>query len=817
MRAFRCNKFIVMIHPRSFRQLGLIWPLLCVAALQALLLVASLDLLASLRAGVDAQGLWDKARLMATYRLSRYLDTQDAGDYQRFLAALATPLGDRDARLALEAPVIDTTAVYAGIIAGGSHPGDAARVSRLFRYFGNIDPVCRAIRIWRETDGPLLDLRALGQSVHGGIEAGRASREQFRLWQNQLDAIDARLLPMSDAFSRALRDSARGATRWLVVLNLGLGVCLVLTGLVVARKLRRQRQDAETALASEKERAEITLASIGEAVLTIDELGCIRYMNPAGEQLTAWSSEAALHTPLGEIFHLRDSKNAPIEGAQLVQLLLEGQSHASGALELERRDATRVAVSLVAAPIRRRGLTTGAVLVFHDMTREHQFVADLSWQATHDALTGLVNRREFDTRLRRGLERIAEQGGSHALLYLDIDQFKLVNDTTGHAAGDELLCQAARHLKYCLRERDTLARLGGDEFGILLEHCTPDAALLVAEKLRCAIETLHFSAGGPKVTTSASVGLVCIEPMQFQPEEAMRAADLACYLAKEKGRNRVQVYSAENADLSRRFKEMLRVQQLQEALRENRFRLYAQSVVPVRPDRANEGSHVELLLRMIDDSGQIVSPGEFIPAAERFGMMPQIDRWVVQKAFAMLVERRRQGREPMAFCAINLSGATIGEREFLTFLRTELARHELDPSTLCFEVTETVAIANFSEANSFIGELQALGCRFALDDFGAGMSSFAYLRQLPVDYVKIDGSFVKDMLRDPINYAMVEMICDMAHLMGKRTIAEFVESAEIFRALGGIGVDYAQGYAIGKPEPFDAYIGVKARAALGVY
>jgi diguanylate cyclase (GGDEF)-like protein len=780
--------------------LSLIWPLICVSVLQAILVVVSLDLLASMRAYVNGESLWAKGQQTAVYYLDRYIHTGRAAHYQHYLDALGVPMGDRRARLAMEANVVDEAVAREGLIRGGNHPEDVSRMIRLFHRFGSFAPVRKALQVWRATDVPLLALQSLGNEIHDSMARGTPDVARLDGWQSRLDELDETLTPMAVSFSSTLSDGARNVVFSLMLLNAGVGICLIVIGVLATRRLLRQWQVAEAELASEQERAEITLASIGDAVVTIDELGCVRYMNAAAERLLRRHADTALHVPITQVLNLFD-QHTRIEGENLVGLLLRGDGSATTSLQLERADGTRVAVSLVAAPMRKGNLTTGAVLVFHDMTREHQYVADLTWQASHDALTGLANRREFDARLRRALARLTEQGGLHALIYLDLDQFKIVNDTCGHDAGDELLCLASRQLQSCLRERDTLARLGGDEFGVLLENCAPDAALHIAEKLRDAIESLHFSSGGRNFTVYGSIGLVGLEPGAFEPEEAMRAADLACYLAKEKGRNRVQVYSAENVELSARFDQMLRVQQLQQALRENRFELHSQIVIPIGADRS-EGPHVELLLRLVDEAGRLIPPGEFLPAAERFGLMPQIDRWVVQNAFAALAERRRQGREAFASCAINLSGATVGDRAFMLFLREQLAYHELEPGTICFEVTETVAIRSFDEAIRFIGELQALGCRFALDDFGAGMSSFAYLRQLPVDYVKIDGSFVKDMVRDPINRAMVETISRMARLLGKRTIAEFVESAEILDALGGIGVDYAQGYAIGRPERF---------------
>ena len=458
-------------------------------------------------------------------------------------------------------------------------------------------------------------------------------------------------------------------------------------------------------------------------------------------------------------------------------------------------------MTLVGAPIFSAGKVSGAVLVLHDMTQERQYIANLSWQATHDALTGLANRREFEYRLDLVLQNLGRQQGRHALMFLDLDQFKLVNDTCGHAAGDELLRHICALLHSGLREGDTLARLGGDEFGILLENCAPDMAEKIAEGLRQTVQSLHFAWKGRPFLNTISIGLVHIHQAPVTLEGSLRAADMACYMAKEKGRNRVQVYHADDSELSLRFGEMAWVQRLHVALEENRFCLYSQEIAPL--GQGVQDGHIEILLRLHDESGHIILPDSFIPAAERYGLMTSIDRWVVENVFKVIAECSALGSDqPMAMCAINLSGSTIGDEDFLQFLHEQFACYGVAPERVCFEITETSAISNLGSAIRFINDLKALGCHFSLDDFCAGMSSFAYLKHLPVDFLKIDGSFVKDMLDDPINRAMVEVINHIGHVMGKRTIAEFVESPQIEQALIEIGVDYAQGYIIERPRLF---------------
>src|SRR5581483_10710748 len=497
------------------------------------------------------------------------------------------------------------------------------------------------------------------------------------------------------------------------------------------------------------------------------------------------------------------------------QVLREERAIESPATRLlVRNDGTEIPLVISAAPIRDRGGDiTGVVLVLHDVSRERQYAAKLSYQASHDSLTGLINRVEFEQRLGLALKSVMQHGRHHALMYLDLDQFKVVNDTCGHAAGDQLMRQVSALLQRRLREGDTLARLGGDEFGVLLENCPADHALRIADELRQAVGDFHFAWENRSLNIGVSVGVVNIEDGLFTLADVMSAADAACYMAKEKGRNRVQVYHRGDTELSIRHGEMEWVARLQKALDEDRFALYAQDIVEVNAPRGGS-VHCELLVRMIDERGDTVPPGAFIPAAERYNLMPVIDRWVIRTAFATLARLRVDGSgDKFELCTINVSGSSVGDERFLDFIREQFERFSVAYKAICFEITETAAIANLQGATRFMQELKALGCWFSLDDFGAGMSSFAYLKHLPVDFLKIDGSFVKDMAEDVIDRAMVEAIHSVGHVMGKQTIAEFVESERVMSALREIGVDFAQGYWIGKPRPFGPRLRVASKLA----
>ncbi len=796
-----------MKQKRTFgtpRLLGIVWPFIAVVLFQALLGCVSLYVLSAVRGYVGGESLWSKGQKDAIYYLTLYADNRAESTYLKYHQAIAVPQGGHELRIALDRPSPDLAAARLGILKGGNHPDDVSSVIWLYLNFRHFSYLEKAIELWTVGDGYLVQLDDLAREMHRAISADRVNPNDVRQWKARITAINEGVTPAAKAFSDALGEGSRMILRLLLITNLATALGLIVLALLRTHKLLTQRHAFANALQAEKERAQITLESIGDGVITTDVDGTITYMNPAAEAMTHWNSAQAQGLPLAALFNLLDD-NAQPDGFTLIEHIVKGQLKGGSehSKTIQRLDGSTVSVTLVGAPILSGGKVSGAVLVLHDMTQERQYIANLSWQATHDALTGLANRREFEYRLEQVLHRAGQsQGGRHALMFLDLDQFKLVNDTCGHAAGDELLRHICALLQSDLREGDTLARLGGDEFGILLENCPAAVAEKVAESLRHTVQSLHFVWKGRPFMTTVSIGLVHISQTPTTLETSLRAADMACYMAKEKGRNRVQVYHADDSELSLRFGEMAWVQRLHMALEENRFCLYAQEISPLGHTDGGNG-HIEILLRLHDEAGRIILPDSFIPAAERYGLMTSLDRWVVENVFKFIARcmHEHPGR-PMAMCAINLSGITIGDDDFLGFLREKFEAYSIPPEMICFEITETSAIANLGSAIRFINELKALGCYFSLDDFCAGMSSFAYLKHLPVDFLKIDGSFVKDMLDDPINRAMVEVINHIGHVMGKRTIAEFVETPQIEQALLDIGVDYAQGYLIERPQLF---------------
>ncbi|MDH3978901.1 MAG: EAL domain-containing protein [Gammaproteobacteria bacterium] len=519
----------------------------------------------------------------------------------------------------------------------------------------------------------------------------------------------------------------------------------------------------------------------------------------------------------------------PAQDRVLVQLgqMLEYQQVAARRAMDESREAYRetvvfigillaiaIAVGIVVAFFVMRRTSQTEDVLFKQIIQERKLQKQLSYQASHDALTGLINRFEFENHLERALESVVTEQATHAMLYIDLDQFKIVNDTCGHVAGDELLRQLSTVLQQKIRNSDILVRLGGDEFGVLLEHCTPEHTISVANSLLSTVQEFRFVWEDKSFVIGASIGVVLVDKDSGGIANIMSAADAACYSAKDAGRNRIHVFGKNDAMIVDRYGEMQWVARINEALENNRFQLFCQQIISVGSTGACPLGLIEILVRMKDEKGKLIPPGAFIPAAERYNLMTSLDRWVVKTTFEWL-DRNSHITDQLGKCSINLSGQSISDARFLDYLLDLLTESAVPAGKICFEITETAAITNLSEATEFISRLKEIGCSFALDDFGSGLSSFAYLKNLPVDYLKIDGSFVKDIVDDPIDEAMVRSINEIGHVMGKETIAEFVENDQILEKLHDIGVDYAQGFGIDTPKPLDQFVplsGVQQRA-----
>lgn len=564
-----------------------------------------------------------------------------------------------------------------------------------------------------------------------------------------------------------------------------------------------QAWQTELKLYEEKERAVVTLHSIGEAVITTDGEGHIEYLNPVAEKITGWSLHEVKGSPLGKLLRLIDEDSGrPLPNS--VDLCLErgemvvGEDHRL----LIRNDGGQVAIADSAAPIRNQeGGVIGVVMVFRDVGQARQLARQLSYQASHDPLTGLFNRREFEAELEQLLESARNQGSQHALCYLDLDQFKIVNDVCGHGAGDELLRQLSELLHGQIREADMLARLGGDEFGVLLSHCNLDQALRIAENLRSAVRAYRFVHGDKRFEVGVSVGVVGISEASRSADELMSAADIACYAAKDRGRNRVHLYQPGDNEVAERRGDMNWVGEIQRALDEARFELLYQPIVPLS-GKDTVRPHYELLLRMCSaDDGEEILPMAFIPAAERYNLMPDLDRWVVEQAMQSIGRAGHPGER--AIYMINLSGQSLCNDRFVEFLEQRLSARDIEAGDICFEIAERAAITNLRRIGEAVKRLKKHGCLFALDDFGGGLSSFGHLKDLAVDYLMIDGALVQDMHADDVDAAMVRAINDIGHVMGVKTVAKMLETQATLAALQGLGVDFGQGHGIAPPQPLE--------------
>ncbi len=555
---------------------------------------------------------------------------------------------------------------------------------------------------------------------------------------------------------------------------------------------------------AEKELAQVTLQSIGDAVITTDAQGNIKYFNPVAKRLTGWQDQESEGIPIDTIFSIiNEVTRKPVDNP-INEALKEGKIvDLANSTILISCDGTEYPIEDSAAPIRdRQGQIIGAVMVFSDVTKTRSLANQVSWEASHDALTGLTNRRGFERQLIEAIAAIKNSqdiNQQHALCYLDLDQFKIVNDTVGHLAGDELLCQVSALLQKGVRANDLLARLGGDEFGLLLTQCPLSQAVQIAENLKDILHQFRFVWDNKIFMIGVSIGVVAIDKSSRDMMEILGAADAACYAAKARGRNSVHVYRQDDDELRKQRNERQVITKINRALETNQFRLYCQKIISISAKPSVE--HYEILLRMVDENGELVAPQDFIPAAERYGLITEIDRWVINTFFANYQNIAGPQALQETLYTINLSGSSISNNQFLNFLIDQFSRYQISPHLVCFEITETAAIANFDQARYFINELKKIGCRFALDDFGSGLSSFAYLMNLPVDYLKIDGTFVKNIIHNQISYTIVEGFNRIAHAMNLETVAEFVEDETILEKLRDIGVDYAQGYAIALPVP----------------
>jgi diguanylate cyclase (GGDEF)-like protein/PAS domain S-box-containing protein len=610
----------------------------------------------------------------------------------------------------------------------------------------------------------------------------------------QLDMLSSTQQRATSVATARIKQQYNTTRQTMIVLTVLFVAISMIVAVLTVHRLRRDRRS----IYSEKEKAQVTLHSIGDAVVTTDAQGRIETINGMADRLIGRKEAEVKGHLIKDVFTLlHDSTYKPAESLIMKALHDKAVINGSADLLLKSQSGKEYAIEATAAPIRDDdGNVFGGVLVFRDVTEMRALSRELGYQAKHDALTSLYNRREFEKRLATHLDMVRRDEAKHVLCYIDLDNFKIVNDTCGHAAGDALLKRLSKLLKTNIHKSDVLARLGGDEFGIIVVDSRMDDAKQTADKIRNAIKGFRFYWEGDVFEIGASIGLVEIGKEVRTIYDLLRAADFACYAAKEMGRNQIQIYSPDDLTMVRRKGEMEWVQRINYALEQGLFCLYCQEIVPLA---SASRSKYEFLLRMKTANGDVVPPSVFLPAAERYQQISVIDRWVIKYAFEVIASLTLEQLHNIDCFNINLSGQSVSDPELLDYIIESFEDTGVSPEHVCFEITETAAIANLTSARYLITALKDMGCRFALDDFGSGLSSFGYLRSLPVTFVKIDGAFVRDMDSDEADLAMVKSINQVAHALGIKTVAEYVESQEVYDLVTAIGIDFAQGVHIAKP------------------
>jgi diguanylate cyclase (GGDEF)-like protein/PAS domain S-box-containing protein len=554
-------------------------------------------------------------------------------------------------------------------------------------------------------------------------------------------------------------------------------------------------EESSKQLTEANKQLSMLLESTGEGIFGVDESDQCTFINKAGAEMLGYSQKELINKPIHQSVRMFDEAGLSFNS----RVVIQGDPVRVKDESFQRQNETLFPVEYSTYPIMEHRQFKGSVTVFRDVTSSRSMMREMRFLATHDSLTHLLNRHAFDQRLRQAFADSQEHEAQHVLLYMDLDQFKLVNDTCGHVAGDMMLRQLSHRLQRTIGENDVLARLGGDEFGLLMVNQDLQQATQMANLISSAVKAFRFSWEGRSFTTGVSIGIVAIGPSTESPHNALSAADAACYVAKDMGRNRIHIYQPYDEEINRQQVEMRLVTKIESAIDQRRFSLLQQPILSLSSHAIGE-EHIELLVRMQDEEGTMIMPSAFIPAAERYNIMHSVDRWVIGEAFRWLSENRDR-LEELSLCAINLSGQSLGESTLHEYILEQLRHYALPAEKISFEITETAVVSRLDQAARFISLLKRRGFRFALDDFGTGMSSFAYLKHLPVDYLKIDGSFVRNMLNDPIDRAMVESINHIGHMMGLQTIAEYVEDDQTLEQLIDIGVDYAQGYGVVRPMP----------------
>lgn len=759
--------------------------LILLSALGALLTAAVLETQAGATAYIIGESHWSKAQQRAVHGLYRYASHAQPADLAEARAALRIPLGDRDGRLALERDPVDLAAARAGFLQGDNAPDDIGRLIWMYRVLGDAPYFRDSVRLWREAEVELQHLVTLADDLEAEQARGALDPASIQAYQRQLMVIDARVRPKELAFSRSLADGANFMRRVLLALSALVFVVLCAYALYVVRSTLRRVRETESEF-----RMAFHQSMVG--MLKLDREGRLTQANEALAQILARPLPELRGLGLADVLHADDLPRDTAGGIDWDRVCEQGERRflrPGGDVRWVRWTA-----SVVDA---RTGCGEGVFVLAEDVSEAHELACEIAHQASHDELTGLINRREIARRLGSALGSARGCRRRHTLCFIDLDQFKLVNDTCGHEAGDRFLCQFAQHVAAQLRRDDWVGRLGGDEFAVLLHDTTLEEAETAMTRIHAALGEDAFRWNGRMFGLNCSIGVAEINDDAVDVDWLLRAADAACYVAKEEGRNRIRSYRDSDPSLSRRRRELEWVAHTQLAIAEQRLLLYAQRIVPL----AGEGRlQYEVLVRLRDREGEVHAPGVFLPAMERYGQGMAVDRFVVDAVCGFL-SRHPGHLAQVELCHVNVSAQSIADPAFLEHVGLLLDRHPGVATRLCFEITETAVIANLDDACRFIDAMRARGCRIALDDFGSGLSSFAYLKRLPVDILKIDGAFIRDLARGESDLALVRSMSQMGQALGKVTVAEWVESEAVLAQLREVGIGYAQGYAVHVPCP----------------
>lgn len=773
--------------PRSTRGLTLRFVLLTGMAIGLVGISALIqELQAASTAWIMGQSHWSRGQQQATHALSRYITSGDPADLAATRQALRVPLGDLHARRALEQAEPDIAAARRGFIEGGNARGDINRLILSYRYLRDQAYFRDAVRVWRGTDDDLLQLAAITDRVQAGHAAGNLTPAVEQALLHRVQALDLGMQNQARAFSSALLHTA-AMVRMTTFIVGGLSVlAITLIAVLLARRVRNDLTEQESRF-----RAAFYQATVG--MLKLDEGGRIVEANQTMADILDHRREALLGLSLADLL---------VEG----ELILDAHGRIDwprqlrpGELRFLRSDGSLMWGRWSGTVVHTRARAPTVFALVEDVSQNHALAREVEHHASHDPLTGLINRREIERLLDQALAAVRAEGGTHALCYIDLDYFKLVNDGLGHAAGDQLLRSFADYLVGAVRDGDWVGRLGGDEFALFLANASQDEAKHVLQRVIRTLGQVSFQHGDGAPKVSCSIGVVEVTAEAPDVNWLMSAADSACYAAKEAGRNRVHCYNESRMALDERRREAERLANVSSAIAENRMLLYAQRIERVGDP---EFLHYEVLVRMRSPEGALQGPAEFMGAVERYGMAMALDRHVLSLLFRHLQVCPNHVQQ-LGLCNVNVSAQSIAEPSFLAFVTDLLERNRGLARKLCFEITETAAVSNLAQARAFIDAVKARGCRMALDDFGSGLSSFGYLRQLPADMLKIDGVFVRDMNVDPVNRAAVRAITEVGRELHMMVVAEWVESAVVADQLAQMGVEGLQGYAIERPIPLE--------------